>query len=45
MRKVLIRAPCKLVGGDLQVAPSVVLKHPETMEFGHSVFIGVQTVI
>jgi acetyltransferase-like isoleucine patch superfamily enzyme len=45
MRKVLMRALCKSVGDDLQVAPSVVLKHPETMEFGHSVFIGAQAII
>jgi acetyltransferase-like isoleucine patch superfamily enzyme len=45
MRKVLMRALCKSVGHDLQVAPGVVLKHPETMEFGNSVFIGAQTVI
>ena len=40
-----MRALCKSVGNDLQVAPSVVLKHPETMEFGNSVFIGAQTMI
>jgi acetyltransferase-like isoleucine patch superfamily enzyme len=45
MRRVTMRSLCKSVGDDLQVAPSVVLKHPETMEFGHSVFIGAQTMI
>src|SRR6202140_3893039 len=45
MRRVTMRALCKSVGDDLQIAPSVVLKHPETMEFGHSVFIGAQTMI
>jgi acetyltransferase-like isoleucine patch superfamily enzyme len=45
MRKVLMRAICKSVGNDLQVGPAVVLKHPETMEFGHSVFIGSQAMI
>ena len=45
MRRVTMQALCKSVGNDLQVAPSVVLKHPETMEFGHSVFIGAQTMI
>jgi len=45
MRRVTMRALCKSVGNDLQVAPSVVLKHPETMEFGNSVFIGAQTMI
>ena len=45
MRRVLMRALCKRVGEDLQVGPNVVLKHPETMEFGDSVFIGAQTMI
>jgi len=45
MRRVLMRAMCKRVGNDLQVSPNVVLKHPETMEFGDSVFIGAQAMI
>src|SRR4051812_45160185 len=45
MRRVIMRSLCKSVGSDLQVASSVVLKHPETMEFGDSVFIGSQTMI
>lgn len=45
MRRVLMRALCKRVGDDLQVGPNVVLKHPETMEFGDCVFIGAQTMI
>ena len=45
MRRVLLRAICKSVGNDLQVSPGVVLKHPETMDFGNSVFIGSQTMI
>jgi acetyltransferase-like isoleucine patch superfamily enzyme len=45
MRRVVMRALCKAAGDDLQVGPSVVLKHPETMEFGSSVFIGSQTMI
>ena len=45
MRRVLMRAVCKRVGNDLQVGPNVVLKHPETMEFGDCVFIGAQTMI
>jgi acetyltransferase-like isoleucine patch superfamily enzyme len=45
MRKVLMRALCKSVGNDLQVGIGVVLKHPETMEFGDSVFIGSQAMI
>ena len=45
MRRVLMHALCKRVGDDLQVGPSVVLKHPETMEFGDCVFLGAQTMI
>jgi len=45
MRRVLLRALCKSAGDDLQVGPNVVLKHPETMEFGSSVFIGAQVMI
>jgi acetyltransferase-like isoleucine patch superfamily enzyme len=45
MRRVLMRGLCKRVGNDLQVGPNVVLKHPETMEFGDCVFIGAQTMI
>jgi len=45
MRRVIMGALCKSVGDDLQVSPSVVLKHPEIMEFGSSVFIGAQTMI
>jgi len=45
MRRVIVRAVCAHVGHDLQVGPGVVLKHPETMEFGDSVFIGAQAMI
>jgi acetyltransferase-like isoleucine patch superfamily enzyme len=45
MRRVLLRALCKSAGSDIQVEPNVVLKHPETMEFGDSVFIGAQAMI
>jgi len=45
MRRVLMRALCKRVGNDLQVGPNIVLKHPETMEFGDCVFLGAQTMI
>jgi len=45
MRRVLLRALCKSAGNELQVGPNVVLKHPETMEFGDSVFIGAQAMI
>jgi acetyltransferase-like isoleucine patch superfamily enzyme len=36
---------CRRCGHGLQVGPDVILKHPETMEFGDSVFIGAQTMI
>lgn len=45
MRRVLLRALCKSAGHQLQVGPNVVFKHPETMEFGDSVFIGAQAMI
>lgn len=45
MRRVLLRALCKSAGNELQVGPNVVLKHPETMEFGDKVFIGAQAMI
>jgi acetyltransferase-like isoleucine patch superfamily enzyme len=45
MRRILMRAACKTAGNDLQVAPNVVLKHAETMEFGDCVFIGAQAMI
>jgi acetyltransferase-like isoleucine patch superfamily enzyme len=45
IRRVVMRAICKHVGSGLQVGCNVVLKHPETMEFGDSVFIGAQTMI
>ena len=45
MRRVLMHCICKNVGNDLQVGPGVVLKHPETMEFGDCVFIGAQAMI
>jgi acetyltransferase-like isoleucine patch superfamily enzyme len=45
MRRVLLRAMCRSAGNDLQVGVGVVLKHPETMEFGHCVFIGSQAMI
>ena len=45
MRRILMRALCQSVGNDLQVGPGVVLKHPERMEFGDSVFIGAQAMI
>ena len=45
MRRVLMHAICKAVGHDLQIGPNVVLKHPETLEFGDCVFIGAQAMI
>lgn len=45
MRSVLLRSLCHSAGHDLQVGVGVVLKHPETMEFGDSVFIGAQVMI
>jgi len=45
MRRILMRALCKSVGNNLQVGPNVVLKHPESMEFGDGVFIGAQVMI
>lgn len=45
MRRVLLRAMCKSVGDGVNVGCHVVLKHPETMEFGDSVFIGSQAMI
>ncbi len=44
-RRVCLRALCRSVGNGLQVGPDVVLKHPETMEFGDSVFLGAQAMI
>ena len=45
MRRVVLRAVCRSMGNDLQVGPGVVLKHPETMEFGDCVFVGAQAMI
>jgi acetyltransferase-like isoleucine patch superfamily enzyme len=45
MRRILIGAMCKSVGHELQVGTNVVMKHPETMEFGDCVFIGAQAMI
>jgi acetyltransferase-like isoleucine patch superfamily enzyme len=45
MRRVLLRALCRRVGTDIQIGPGVILKHPETMEFGDAVFIGAQAMI
>jgi acetyltransferase-like isoleucine patch superfamily enzyme len=44
-RRALFRAICRKAGSDIQIGPGVVLKHPETMEFGDCVFIGAQAMI
>ena len=45
LRRVIFRAMCKQAGHGIQIGPDIVLKHPETMELGDSVFIGAQTMI
>jgi len=45
MRRAVLRAMCRAAGHDLQVGIGVVLKHPETMEFGDCVFLGSQVMI
>ncbi len=45
LRRILFRAMCRQAGHGLRIEPEVVLKHPETMEIGDSVFIGAQTMI
>jgi acetyltransferase-like isoleucine patch superfamily enzyme len=45
MRRVILKGLCRSVGNDLQIGVGVVLKHPETMEFGDCVFIGSQVMI
>jgi acetyltransferase-like isoleucine patch superfamily enzyme len=45
MRRVLVRSLAKSVGNELTVEANVVLKHPETMEFGDKVFLGAQCMI
>ena len=45
LRRILFRAMCRQAGHGVRVEPEVVLKHPETMEIGDSVFIGAQTMI
>src|SRR6478752_859117 len=45
MRHAILKALCRSVGNDLQVGVGVVVKHPETMEFGDCVFIGSQVMI
>ena len=45
LRRIIFRAMCKKAGHALRIEPEVVLKHPETMEVGDSVFIGSHTMI
>lgn len=45
LRRILFRAMCRQAGHGLRVEPEVMLKHPETMEFGDSVFVGAHTMI
>lgn len=45
LRRVILRAMSRSAGHALQVGPEVIFKHPETMEFGDSVFIGAHAMI
>jgi acetyltransferase-like isoleucine patch superfamily enzyme len=45
LRRILFRAMCRQAGHGLRVEPEVMLKHPETMEFGNAVFVGAHTMI
>ncbi|MEP6754697.1 MAG: acyltransferase [Chthonomonadales bacterium] len=45
LRRVIFRAMCKNSGHALKIESGIVLKHPETIEIGNSVFIGAQTMI
>ena len=45
VRRVIVRALCRRVGHGLEVGPEVVLKHPETMDFGDAVFLGAHAIV
>jgi acetyltransferase-like isoleucine patch superfamily enzyme len=45
LRRIIFRAMCRQAGHGLRLEPEVMLKHPETMEFGDSVFVGAHTMI
>lgn len=45
MRRMILRSLTRACGDGLVVDPGVVFKHPESLEIGHSVFIGSGTVI
>jgi acetyltransferase-like isoleucine patch superfamily enzyme len=45
LRRIIFMAVCKSVGHGLRLEPEVIVKHPETIEFGDSVFIGSHAMI
>ncbi len=45
LRRVILRALLKHAGSNLEVGPGVVIRHPETMEFGDSVLLGAQAIL
>ena len=45
LRRIVFRAMCKRAGHGLRVEPEVIVKHPETIELGDSVFVGAHTMI
>ena len=45
LRRAVFVAMCKSAGHGLRVEPEITVKHPETMEFGDSVFIGSNAMI
>lgn len=45
LRRIIFRAMSRKAGHGLRVEPDVIVKHPETMEFGDAVFIGAHTMI
>ena len=45
LRRIVFRAMCKRAGHGLRVEPEVIIKHPETIELGDSVFVGAHTMI
>ena len=45
LRRIIFTAMCKHAGHGLRLEPEVIVKHPETMELGDSVFIGSHAMI
>lgn len=45
MRRVILRALVKEAGSNLEVGPDIVIRHPETMQFGDCVFLGAQAIL